>query len=297
VAIIRRSLQPLTAVTNQIPDAVRIAAHAKINVFLRVLSRESSGFHGIETVFALLELADEIAVERIASGIGLEVEGGDTGPAEDNLAVRAARAVLAATGDGFGVRIRLTKNIPVQAGLGGGSSDAAATLHAVNLLAGGVVPRHEILQFAANLGSDIPFFASGAAMAVAWNRGERLFRVPGPPEAPALLVIPAVGIATVDAYTLLDRLRGEPSPRGAVVLDPEALQTWGGLARLGGNDFESVVWEREPRSGSAIVGIYRSEQDLEHAAVMIGTGGQRVVRTQTRSRPASGPVAVTATDP
>jgi 4-diphosphocytidyl-2-C-methyl-D-erythritol kinase len=304
-------------VTNQIPDAVRIAAHAKINVFLRVLSRESSGFHGIETVFALLELADEIAVERIASGIGLEVEGGDTGPAEDNLAVRAARAVLAATGDGFGVRIRLTKNIPVQAGLGGGSSDAAATLHAVNLLAGGVVPRHEILQFAANLGSDIPFFASGAAMAVAWNRGERLFRVPGPPEAPALLVIPAVGIATVDAYTLLDRLRGEPSPRGAVVLDPEALQTWGGLARLGGNDFESVVWEREPRirevfervagtkpllarmsgSGSAIVGIYRSEQDLEHAAVMIGTGGQRVVRTQTRSRPASGPVAVTATDP
>jgi 4-diphosphocytidyl-2-C-methyl-D-erythritol kinase len=303
--------------TTTIPDAVSIAAHAKINVFLRVLSRESSGFHGIETVFALLELADEIAVERTASGIDLEVEGGDTGPAEDNLALRAARAVIAATGDGFGVRIRLTKNIPVQAGLGGGSSDAAATLHAVNLLAGGVIPRHEILQFAADLGSDIPFFASGAAMAVAWNRGERLFRVPGPPEAPALLVIPAVGIATADAYALLDRLRGEPSPRGAVVLEPEALQTWGGLARLGGNDFESVVWEREPRirevfervagtkpllarmsgSGSAIVGIYRSEQDLEHAAMMIGTGGQRVVQTQTRSRPAPGPVAVTAADP
>jgi 4-diphosphocytidyl-2C-methyl-D-erythritol kinase len=102
-----------------------------------------------------------------------------------------------------------------------------------------------------------------------------------------------------------------------VVLDPEALQTWGGLARLGGNDFESVVWEREPRvrevfervadtkpllarlsgSGSAIVGIYRSERELEHAAMIIGTERQRVVRTQTRSRPAPRPVAMTTTDP
>jgi 4-diphosphocytidyl-2-C-methyl-D-erythritol kinase len=304
-------------VTDQIPNAVRIAAHAKINLFLRVLSRESSGYHGIETVFALVDLADEISVERIESGVELVVEGFDTGPVEDNLAVRAARAVLSATGDGFGVRIHLTKNIPVQAGLGGGSSDAAATLHAVNLLTGGIVPGHEILQFAAKLGSDIPFFASGAALAVAWNRGERLFRVPGPPEAPALLVIPDVGIATADAYTILDRVRGEPRPRGGVVLDPEAFQTWGGLARLGGNDFESIVWEREPRvreafervadtkpllarlsgSGSAIVGIYRSEQELEHAALMIGTGGQRVVRTQTRSRPAPRAVATTARDP
>ena len=299
------------------PDAVRIAAHAKINLFLRVLSREASGFHGIETVFSLLELADEIVVQRAESGVELDVCGADTGPVEDNLAVRAARALLAATGDRFGVRIRLTKHVPVRAGLGGGSSDAAATLHAVNKLSGGAVPRHEIIQLAAKLGSDIPFFASGAAMALGWNRGERLFRIAGPSAAPVLLVIPQGGVSTPAAYAHLDRARREPTSRGGLILDSEALRTWGGIGRLGGNDFESVVWAEHPRvrtafervaltrplvarmsgSGSAIVGIYRSDEDLEHAATMIGTGEQLVVRTQTRSSPAPEPVAPAAADP
>ena len=302
--------------SNSTPDTVSIRAHAKINLFLRVLSRESTGFHGIETVFSLLELADEISVERTARGIDIEIEGADTGPTEDNLAVRAARAMLAATGERFGVRIHLKKNIPVRAGLGGGSSDAAATLHAVNALTGGAVPHHEVLQFAAKLGSDIPFFASGSSMALGWNRGERLFRISGPPRAPTLLVIPEVGISTVTAYELLDRAGGYPTPRGAIVLDPDALRTWGSIGRLGGNDFESVVWGREPRireafermaqtrpllvrmsgSGSAIVGIYRSESDLEQAASMIGRAGWGLVQTRTRSNPAPGPVALGATD-
>ena len=102
-------------------SAVRIAAHAKINLFLRILAREISGYHQIETAFALLELADALDVRRTDSGVTLEVEGPDLGPMEDNLAVRAARAVLEATGNRFGVAIRLTKRIPVRAGLGGGS--------------------------------------------------------------------------------------------------------------------------------------------------------------------------------
>jgi len=125
-----------------VPDRVRIAAHAKANLFLRVLARETSGFHSIESLFTLLELADELVVQRIAQGIELEVQGADTGPTEDNLAYRAAALMLEATGRRFGVRIALTKNIPVQAGLGGGSSDAAAALHAVNALAQHAVPRH-----------------------------------------------------------------------------------------------------------------------------------------------------------
>ncbi len=299
------------------PDIVTIAAHAKINLFLRVLSRETSGFHGIETLFALLELADDISVERTSGGIDIEVEGADTGPTDENLAVRAARAVLGASGDRFGVRIHLKKNIPVRAGLGGGSSDAAAVLHAVNMLAAGAVPRHEILQFAAKLGSDVPFFASGAPMALGWNRGERLFRLSAPPSAPTLLVVPASGVSTPAAYDLLDRARGNPPPRGAVVLDSEARRTWGGIGRLGGNDFESVVWGEEPRireifeqmaqtkpllvrmsgSGSAVAAIYRSQTDLEHAVTMIGTGEQGLVQTDTRASPAPGPVAQTVKDP
>src|SRR5436309_13806329 len=107
-------------------DAVRIAAHAKVNLFLRILARESSGFHQIETAFALLELADELVVRRTDSGVTLEAEGPDLGPSDENLAVRAARMVLDATGNRFGVAIKLTKRIPVRAGLGGGSRGGAA---------------------------------------------------------------------------------------------------------------------------------------------------------------------------
>ncbi|MGH7672736.1 MAG: 4-(cytidine 5'-diphospho)-2-C-methyl-D-erythritol kinase, partial [Gemmatimonadales bacterium] len=145
------------------PAAVRVAAHAKVNLFLRVLAREASGWHQIETAFALLELADELEARRIDAGVTLEVDRPDLGPVEENVAVRAARAVLDATGGRFGVALRLTKRIPVRSGLGGGSSDAAGALHAVNALTGNAVPRHELLHFAARLGADVPFFASGAA--------------------------------------------------------------------------------------------------------------------------------------
>src|SRR5881296_437433 len=192
-------------------DAVRIAAHAKINLFLRILARESSGFHQIETAFALLELADELHVRRTDSGVTLEVNGPDLGPADENLAVRAARAVLDTTGHRFGVAIELTKRIPVRAGLGGGSSDAAAALHAVNALAGGLVPRHELLHFAARLGADVAFFAGGAPAALAWGRGERLFRLTPPPAAPALVAVPppSLAVATPDAYRWWDDMRSE----------------------------------------------------------------------------------------
>ncbi len=171
--------------------AVRLPAHAKLNLFLRVLAREADGYHGLETVFCLVDLADELRAERReARGVTIEVQGADVGPAADNLAVRAAAAVLAATGDRFGVHLTLTKRIPVRAGLGGGSSDAAAALLAVNRLAGGAIPRHELLQFAAKLGSDVPFFVAGAPLALAWSHGDRLMRLPALPSAPALLLVP-----------------------------------------------------------------------------------------------------------
>ena len=294
-----------------IPDVVRIAAHAKVNLFLRVLSLETTGYHSIETLFCLLELADELTVERISRGVQLELDGSDTGPPEENLAVTAAREMLHSTGDRFGVRILLQKNIPVRAGLGGGSSDAAAALHAVNLLAGSAVPRHELMQFAARIGSDIPFFACGAAMALGWNRGERLFRISPPSPAAALLTVPPVGVSTAEAYRALDRVQGDPQPRGSVLLEADSFQTWGGIARLGGNDFEAVVSAREPRirgvfeevantgpllvrmsgSGSAVVGIFRTERDLEDAAEAVGGRDRTIIKTATRSSPAPGPVA------
>src|SRR3989440_11800995 len=99
------------------------------------------------------------------------------------------RSMLDATGHPFGVAIELTKRIPVRAGLGGGSSDAAAALHAVNALAGNVVPRHELLHFGVRLGADVPFLASGAPAAVPWGRGARLFRPAPPPAAPPAVAV------------------------------------------------------------------------------------------------------------
>ena len=284
--------------------AVRVAAHAKVNLFLRILARESSGFHQIETAFALLELADQLDVRRIESGVQLEVTGGqDLGPPDENLAVRAARAVLEATGNRFGVSIGLMKRIPVRAGLGGGSSDAAAALHAVNALAGNAVPRHELLHFATKLGADVAFFASGAPLAVAWGRGERLFRLPAPPALPAALAVPTISVATPDAYTWWDDQNPSPSARGPVALDPEAFTTWGSIGRLGGNDFEQPVfahhpelrslyervaatgpvWVRMSGSGSAIAAVYKKESERDEAMQRLGSNTQQLIATATRT--------------
>ena len=296
-------------------DAVRVAAHAKINLFLRILAREhgGSGFHQLETAFALLELADELVVRRTATpgDVALTVNGPDLGRAEENLAVRAAQGVLAATGRKFGVAIELTKRIPVQAGLGGGSSDAAAALHAVNALAGGAVPREELLHFAARLGSDVPFFTSGAAAALGWGRGERLFRLAPLPAAPALVAVPPAGVATPDAYRWWDELHAAPpSPaRGPVVLDAAALASWGSVGRLGGNDFEIPVfgkraelralferlagtrplWVRLCGSGSAVAAVYKNPRDRDDAATQLGEKQQRLIKTETRAAHGAGP--------
>jgi 4-diphosphocytidyl-2-C-methyl-D-erythritol kinase len=286
-----------------VSDALRVLAHAKINLFLRILARESSGFHQIETAFALLELADELVVRRTDSGVMLEVDGPNLGPSDENLAVRAARMVLDATGNRFGVAIKLTKRIPVQAGLGGGSSDGAAALHAVNALAGNAVPRHELHHFAAKLGADVAFFASGAALALAWGRGERQFRMPAPPSMPALVAVPQVQVATLDAYGWWDEQNRSPSPRGPVTLDADALSTWGSIGRLGGNDFEPVVFGKYPElrslyervaatgpvwvrlcgSGSAVAAVYKKERERDDAVQRLGEKQQRLIKTATRA--------------
>jgi len=290
-------------------DKVRVAGHAKVNLFLRILARETTGYHQIETAFALLELADELVVTRIAQGVELRVDGPDLGPVEDNLAVRAARAVLDATGRKFGVRIELTKRIPTRAGLGGGSSDAAAALHAVNLLADNAVPRHELHHFAAKLGADVAFFASGAPIALAWGRGERLYRLAPPAAVPALVMVPPIPVSTPDAYRWWDELNPEPPARGPVVLDADALASWGSIGRLGGNDFEVAVFGKHPPlralyerlaatrplwvrlcgSGSALAAVYRNERDRDDAAAQLGARDHRLLPTVTRAAPAPAP--------
>jgi 4-diphosphocytidyl-2-C-methyl-D-erythritol kinase len=283
-------------------QAVELPALAKVNLFLRVIAREESGYHGIETLLCLVSLADTVRAERREGrGVTIDVEGADLGPSDQNLAVRAADAVLAAVGQRFSIHLTLSKRIPVRAGLGGGSSDAAAALHAANRLAGDAIPRHELLQLAARLGSDVPFFVTGASLALAWNRGERMLRLPGLPPAPALLLTPRVPIATADAYGWVDAARQSAGRRGAVALDLDVLSQWGDIARMAGNDFESPVFGRHgdiraafealvstrpllcrmSGSGSTLFAVYRSARDRDDAAMVLGRkhGGVTPVET------------------
>jgi 4-diphosphocytidyl-2-C-methyl-D-erythritol kinase len=281
---------------------VELRAPAKLNLFLRVLGRDADGFHAIETLFCLVSLADTLRAERRnGHGITIEVSGADVGPAGENLAVRAAALVLEGIGHRFGVHLTLDKRIPVRAGLGGGSSDAAAALQAVNALADNAVPRHELLQFAARLGSDVPFFMSGGPLALAWGRGERMLALPPLPAAPALLVLPPFGIGTAEAYRWVDAARQSSSRRGAVALNLDVLSHWGDIGRLAGNDFESPVFEHHPPvraafealvgtrplvcrmsgSGSTLFAVYRSARDRDDARMMLGRRHGRVEAVET----------------
>ena len=281
---------------------IQIHCPAKANLFLRVLAREADGFHGIETLFCRLSLSDDLTAERRdGHGVTINTNGADLGPDQDNLAVRAAAAVIEATGRHFGVHLELKKRIPVRAGLGGGSSNASAALIAVNQLAGNVIPRHELLQMGARLGSDVPFFLSGGPLALAWGHGERLMRLPALPAAPALVLVPPVGVTTAEAYKWVDQARVSGGHRGAVALDLEALSTWGSIGRMAGNEFESVVFGKHPEvraafealtathpllcrmsgSGSAVFALYRSAQERDDAKMMLSPRLGKVIATET----------------
>lgn len=277
-------------------------ARAKLNLFLRIFGKEADGFHHLETLFARVELADTITGRRVdGKSVSLTVTGADLGPTESNLAYRAAQAVVASLRAPIGVELTLEKRIPVGAGLGGGSADAAATLLLVNQLAGNAVPRTELLQMAARLGADVSFCLSEAPLALAWGHGERMMVLPPLPEAHLLLLHPPVAIATAEAYRWLDASRTQAPRRGAVLLDSAALSGWSDVARMAGNDFESVVFGHRPEvragfealartgpllcrmtgSGSTLFAIYRSEKERDDARMTLGKkyGGLTATRT------------------
>jgi 4-diphosphocytidyl-2-C-methyl-D-erythritol kinase len=277
-------------------------ARAKLNLFLRVFGREPDGFHHLETLFVRVELADSVSARKVeGKAVTLTVTGADTGPLEANLAVRAAQAVLGSLRTPFGVELTLEKQIPVGAGLGGGSADAAATLLLVNQLAGNAVPRAELLQMAARLGADVAFCLSEAPLALGWGRGERLMLLDPLPEAHLLLLHPPVHIATSEAYRWLDESRIQAQRRGAVLLDPASLSSWSDVARMAGNDFESVVFGHQPEvragfealaktgpllcrmtgSGSTLFAVYRNEKERDDARMTLGRKYGAITATHT----------------
>ena len=263
---------------------VRVAAQAKLNLHLRVLAREESGYHSLETIFHRIDLSDDLTVTVTNGERSIEVEGADTGDAESNLAYRAADAYSRHSGWPRGFRIELTKRIPVGGGLGGGSADAAAVLRALNSASPSPVGAPGLLAIAASLGSDVPFLASSAVMALAWGRGERMLSLPPLPRYDILLMTPTFSVSTKDAYAWLDEDRarqresnammtdgGAAGQRGAesTMLDPLALSTWASIARFARNDFEAPVIARHPELGSHLERLRNSRAIF---AQMTGSG-------------------------
>ena len=185
----------------QVPPALRalhdVPAPAKLNLFLHVLGRRSDGYHLLESVFVLIDWADTLHFESRADGRLQRHDLGEPLPADD-LCLRAARLLQAESGTPLGADISIDKQLPSGAGMGGGSSDAATVLLALNRLWGLHWPRERLLAMAARLGADVPFFVFGRD-ALVQGIGERLSAIAVPPQAYAV-VKPAASIATRDIF-------------------------------------------------------------------------------------------------
>ena len=276
--------------TNLGAEEVRVSAPAKINLALRVLAREDSGFHQLETLFCAVGFEDLLSLRLRGSGISLEIDGPDLGPIEENLVYRAAEGFLALAGHQIGVEIQLTKRIPVQGGLGGGSSDAAATLKALNLLLPASVEDADLVRLAGDLGADVPFFLSGSPLALGWGRGDRLLPLPALPTLPVLLAIPPFGVSTPEAYRLLSEERSRRVEKhGSELYSLETFGSWDGIRIFARNDFEGSVFGSAPLlkrlrealsdtqpmmsllsgSGSALFAVFDDEGPAQRAAVSL----------------------------
>jgi 4-diphosphocytidyl-2-C-methyl-D-erythritol kinase len=195
------------------PRPVEFLAHAKVNLFLAVGARRADGYHEVITVLQALDLADELVIEAAGDEISLTCEP-DLGVADaDNLAWRAADAWRSETGRG--AHIRLVKRVPTGAGLGGGSSDAAAVLSALGTRS--AEGRGLVAKVAAGLGADVPFFL-GPGTALMGGRGDELLEVLPTPTLDIVVVNPGVPAPTSAVYGLLDRMIRPASPSADAIV-------------------------------------------------------------------------------
>jgi 4-diphosphocytidyl-2-C-methyl-D-erythritol kinase len=277
---------------------------AKINWYLRVLGKRADGYHDIETVFQEIALFDEMDFEP-CSMRDCVVEGLPGVPKERNLIWRAWHALATAHGDRVGgMRVRVTKHIPMGGGLGGGSSNAATTLKAVRDIFGLDLPDGELAAIGASLGSDVPFFVRGTC-AVGRGRGEQLELVPDARAIPMVLVFPEAHVSTAAAYGRLGAMH-RPVPARTLEGMVGALRSGdpSRVAEAVHNDFELVVghepWFRAAAgalagagclrafltgSGSSVVGVVEKGKDAREIAdsVQQSIGGGVVAITGSRA--------------
>jgi 4-diphosphocytidyl-2-C-methyl-D-erythritol kinase len=283
-------------------NGVRVEAPAKINLFLKVLGKRPDGFHDILSLAQTLDLADEIAIARVPKGLSLEVRGDEGVPAgRDNLVLKAAVRLLGAD-PAPGAAMTLIKRIPHGAGLGGGSSDAAATLLGLDRLFGLGLDPGALHGHAAALGSDVPFFLVGGA-ALLKGRGTELEAVPDPPPFDVLILDPGRPLSTAAVYAQVTEpltLAVKPASIpgfGRILQDPLSSVRLGNdlethAARLCPDIAAMRAWLLEngadvaamSGSGSAVFGLFAGTEQVREAAGKAALRGWRALPCRSRRR-------------
>lgn len=261
---------------------------AKINLCLHVLGRRANGYHELAMAMQRVDLCDRIRIRLVAeAGIRVVCAGLDLVSGEENIAARAAGLVLAETQWAGGVEIEIDKYIPVAAGLGGGSSNAATVLLGLDQLLGLGLGQERLMVLGAQLGADVPFFVF-ADPAWATGIGTQLERLPALPEVAYLLINPKIAVSTASVYQSLQLTKGGELanlPRFSVVTKSD-------LCAALHNDLERVTLERYPLiaeikqllldrgaigalmsgSGATVFGVYNSYAEAESVAALLAKG-------------------------
>ena len=255
---------------------VSLACPAKVNLSLRVHRRRRDGYHAISTVLQTVDLCDRLTVRRIdpTEPMGLEVPGGGAPKGDSNLVLAAARAFFEAVGEpARGVRFELRKSIPAGSGLGGGSSDAAGTLAALQELWGEPLSPQGLRAAAAAVGSDVPFFLIGGT-ALATGRGEKLQALEDVEVTPAVVAAPAVEVSTALVYRRWRRVRSLAAGlREEELLPPPAARSEA-ASWLRGNDLEPIVRRRHPEVDRLLLALRAASLDESDRGPQVsGSGG------------------------
>lgn len=277
-------------------------ARAKLNLSLDVLGRRGDGYHELRMVMQEAELSDEVYVELREPGFFRAETNRSYIPTDErNVAVKAARAFFELAGLESGAYIMITKRIPVCAGLGGGSADAAAVIRALSELTGRPLDEAGLYRAAERAGSDVPFCLMGGT-ALAEGRGERLTPLPELPELPVVICMPYFTCSTPELFTRLDSLRTRCRPDTAGLVAALGSGDVAGVARRMYNVFEDAL-ERRPAqavgeikrlllehgalgavmsgSGSAVYGLFTDEAAAERAAQAAGRSCREVFLSRT----------------
>lgn len=221
---------------------MNVRAYAKINLGLHVLGKRSDGYHNIETVFRLIDLYDELEIVGNDQGTHFSSNKPELSDDNTNLCLRAAQLLRDLTGCHMGVEMRLTKRIPIGAGLGGGSSDAAATLKGLTKLWSLDISPEELQTISESLGSDVPFFFTGQT-AHASGRGEILESFVLPFPYSILVATPPIHVSTAWAYSSLRVAENQNRPNLKDLLSG-SFRDPGLLRRELTNDFEETVFQK-----------------------------------------------------